>query len=316
MDRKKLKDLKKVVLSCAPVTNIDFEKVTDSLTSWDDQVQLFNDIFMDERLKKYPIRTSYQINFLQHFITALLHRTDEVYDEIYDYFCNLKVENNKSNFTYRHFIFNEEDQSVVIKEAQSIISNGTTGLSCTWSAAFKLVDWAAENKNFLKGKDVVELGSGTGFAGLLISKICQLNSLLLTDYHPKVMEVLKENCELNNKEVGVQELFWGDSDDHRKILHALKLPPDYIIASDIVFDVSLFEPLLATVKYFFSLHEDCVFIISVTVRNEDTFNKFLEALQAHSELETCELELPTTSIFPHFNKVEDIIRMYKINLKK
>lgn len=315
MDQKQLRYIKKAFLSCTPVTNIDFEKITKNLT-WNDQTEIYKELFLDTRLKKFPIKSSYQISFLQNFITALSHHTDEIYDEMYDYFCSLKILTNDDGFTYRHFIYDDNgDHSVVVKEAISIISCGTTGLS-TWSAAYKLIDWAAENKDLLKDKDVVELGSGIGTAGLLISKLCQLNSLLLTDCHEKVLELLKENVALNQEAIGVEELFWGDDQDHRRLLEVIKSAPDYIIASDIIYDDSLFESLLKTVKFFFSLNNDCNFIFALTVRNEKTLSSFLTFLTQDETIEHCQINLPKSSLFPEFNKTDSIIQMYNVRYKQ
>lgn len=194
---------------------------------------------------------------------------------------DLKVVREEPEFTYKHFIYDDEDHSVVVKESQSIISNGTTGLS-TWTAAFRLVDWALENKQLLIGKNLVELGSGTGFAGILISQLCEPSQMLLTDCHHKVINLLEENVNLNSAVgteksiVNVRELWWGDDDCLDKLKGALtKTLPDYVLASDIIYDDTLFEPLLKTIQFIFDLNQACILVLACTVRNEDTLNSFL-----------------------------------------
>lgn len=314
MNEETLKTTKKAVFSCAPVANFDFPKLTENLT-WDNQARLFKEIFEDDRIKKYPIKASYQLNFLQNLITTLNHTTDEVHDDIYDYFCNLKITDRDEDFTYRHFIYDDNDHSVVLKEAQSIISCGTTGLR-TWSAAFKLIDWAVQHKDLLAGKDIIELGSGTGLAGLLIFRLCQLKSLCLTDCHQKVLDLLKENIRLNQElSITVEELWWGDNLHHRQLLESLKSPPDYILASDVIYDEVLFEPLMKTVKFIFSLNKDCKFVIVCTVRNEETLANFVNFLQKDGEIAFNEVEHVKSSLFPLLAKTEEQIIIYEISLK-
>ena len=49
----------------------------------------------------------------------------------------------------------------------------------------------------LQQKQIVELGSGSGLVGLTCWKKCNPSSLILTDFHPKVLETLLENVKNN-----------------------------------------------------------------------------------------------------------------------
>lgn len=64
-------------------------------------------------------------------------------------------------------------------------------------AAFALAEWAIFNKSLFANKNVLELGSGTGFCGILIDRICKPNSMILSDGNAKVLDCLKENVHIN-----------------------------------------------------------------------------------------------------------------------
>lgn len=54
--------------------------------------------------------------------------------------------------------------------------------------------------------------------------------------------------------------------------------PDVIIAADIVYDNTLFEPLSRTIETFFNKSKNCKLYMACTIRNEDTINEFLSIL--------------------------------------
>lgn len=54
--------------------------------------------------------------------------------------------------------------------------------------------------------------------------------------------------------------------------------PDVIIAADIIYDNTLFEPLSRTIETFFNKSKNCKLYVACTVRNEETINEFLSML--------------------------------------
>lgn len=55
----------------------------------------------------------------------------------------------------------------------------------------------ANREKIFKGKRVLELGSGCGLAGILISSLCELESYTFTDHHKKVLALIKDNLQIN-----------------------------------------------------------------------------------------------------------------------
>lgn len=252
---------------------------------------------------------------MKRLIEGIEKYSTEVHDDLYNYFCDLKNRQNAEEdekFAFKHFIYNKEGERVTIKEATSLISNGTTGL-CTWEAAVKLAEWANDHKSDLRGKNLLELGSGIGFAGICIAKACQPNLLYMSDCHEKVLELLRQNVDINclSDVIQVLNLSWGDPLEN---FEENKFTPDYLLASDIIYDDSLFEPLLKTVNEIFEMNPKCVFILACTVRNEDTLGKFLNLLRnSESRFRIQEERLSETNEFQLINpNLNSVVKMYRV----
>ena len=68
-------------------------------------------------------------------------------------------------------------------------------------ASLALADWCLQNDQYFREKHVLELGSGVGLTGLVVTLCCHPSSYLFSDCHPSVLEMLQSNIILNtNKE--------------------------------------------------------------------------------------------------------------------
>ena len=131
-----------------------------------------------------------------------------------------------------------------------------------WDSTWVLVDYLESNPAILRDLNVLELGAGTGIAGIAVNSACGCKSMVLTDL-PEVCELLHMNVSLNEKlrmqptqgRVSVMPLSWGQE----------SLPvgnnPDFgvnseeeiggidaIIASDVVYDPEGYAPLAKTLR--------------------------------------------------------------------
>eukprot|EP01133_Synstelium_polycarpum_P002291 gene2291-2598_t len=111
-----------------------------------------------------------------------------------------------------------------------------------WDAGIGYCKWMLENQQLFAGKDVLELGSGLGIAGLCAGLICK--SVLMTDYTPKIVRTLKENVKMNAVKIeairdscSVQALDWT-KDKVPKPFHY-----EVIIGTEVIYDVNLVGPL-------------------------------------------------------------------------
>ena len=72
---------------------------------------------------------------------------------------------------------------------QCLFSDGEEGKRL-WEAGIVLSRFLAENPELLKGKSVLEVGSGCGVAGISAAKLCKPARVVLTDYTEEVLDLL------------------------------------------------------------------------------------------------------------------------------
>ena len=106
--------------------------------------------------------------------------------------------------------------TITLLEARSLLgSSGDTGLR-TWEAALRLGSFLCSNegRNLIDGKDILELGAGSGFLSILCAKYLNARSVLATDGSGGVVDELKSNIYLIGLEDGrlIDGAFlkWGD----------------------------------------------------------------------------------------------------------
>ena len=96
-----------------------------------------------------------------------------------------------------------------------------------WPAAFAMAEWVADGKldAFLKGKNIVELGSGVGLAGIVAGAV-GAEKVWMTDLSLASLAL----CKLSvgrlaaslAKRCFVQKLFWGDTADANRLIESLR----------------------------------------------------------------------------------------------
>lgn len=154
---------------------------------------------------------------------------------------------------YVTYNFSRIDASITLLESRSVISSsGTTGLR-TWEAALHLGSYLASSREIVAGKNMLELGAGTGILSVLCAKGLGVNRIMATDGDEGVVDALKSNIFLNglegSRKIEASVLRWGrtirttafeeDFDDD---------PYDIVLGADIVStgSVELVEPGLTT----------------------------------------------------------------------
>lgn len=90
--------------------------------------------------------------------------------------------------------------SVVVREEGVAISQGTTGLK-TWEASYRLGAYIVQEQNQWQSDNtrVLELGSGSGFLGMVCARLLQGSQaeLYLTDLEGSVLDRLHETARLS-----------------------------------------------------------------------------------------------------------------------
>lgn len=93
-----------------------------------------------------------------------------------------------------------QEPSVLLLERRYLISGSLTTGFRTWEAALHLGSYLlnTDSRKLIEGKNILELGAGTGFLSVLCAKILGANHVTSTDGDEGVVEALKENAFLNN----------------------------------------------------------------------------------------------------------------------
>lgn len=169
-----------------------FQDALENLT-WEEQKHLIDETVRLPTLDKYPLQTKYVIRFLRHIIDSLESQNLDIHDDLYTKLCEYQSQttiDSSRPYSYKHYQI--DDETVILKENDNKISEGTTGLN-VWESALVLSEMALSDKSLFRGKFCIELGAGTGLSSLVIAKCCGAESVKVTDGNHKVIEILHEN---------------------------------------------------------------------------------------------------------------------------
>ncbi|EYE94927.1 protein-lysine N-methyltransferase [Aspergillus ruber CBS 135680] len=180
---------------------------------------------------------------------------------------------------------NQEPRTVITSESRGLIlSSGTTGFR-TWEAALHLGTYLSSPSiadELIKGKRVLELGAGTGFVSLLCAKYLSPKAVVATDREQALIESIADCVGRNGIGEGVLVpgiWEWGsemavDGVDGEGF--------DVALGADLIYDKDLIPLLQSTLTTLFERYNLQQFIISATLRNEETFQAFLDACQTNN----------------------------------
>jgi predicted nicotinamide N-methyase len=119
-----------------------------------------------------------------------------------------------------------------------------------WPAAQFLASYLAQNWNSCNSSVVIELGSGIGLCGILSSHLGdRTQQVVLTDYDPGCLELLKINIETNHCQDNCRTQFlqWGG--DIQEVLLGSHVGNDIlVIGSDLLYCKEVVEPLFRTIS--------------------------------------------------------------------
>ncbi|WVQ67717.1 uncharacterized protein L199_005921 [Kwoniella botswanensis] len=239
----------------------------------------------------------------------------------------LKDTNTSTNdHDFEHRIDGDSDideDKIVLLEEQIAIQAGTTGLR-TWTAALHLAHQILRHPHLIfYGSDsfyrgILELGAGTGFLSILFAQLGadvistdlgiesdakSADEIDIEQHHEENGESrtplgrLKCNVDLNSisERVSVKALDWTDAsllpEERPSIWSKLVEERRTIVAADVIYDPDLVPPLVNTIRVLLEDDGQNQAIISATVRNQETFDKFLITCGQH-RLQVSFIEVP------------------------
>ncbi|KIJ66389.1 hypothetical protein HYDPIDRAFT_109408 [Hydnomerulius pinastri MD-312] len=294
---------------------------------------LLEKILLNHHLKNYPPSSLYQQSFWKWALDQLecLCRDDEdseIDEHMYAHYLGLmssvRSDEPPPN-SYKTHYWRPSQESACVSEAESFetitllesrttIEAGTTGLR-TWRASLILAHYLIEHAELVAHSTVLELGSGTGFIGILVASL-QLHagavpstsktsgaanspSIILTDVNSAVLTRCQNNIQLpcnrsaSHPRIGYRSLDWFDSLSCRESLSSLlnEASADIILGADIVFDPDLIPPLVATLSLALSSERTKFALIALTVRNEESLTYFLDEIRKVLKIEDVDYTL-------------------------
>ncbi|KAM0900019.1 hypothetical protein ACQ4PT_020920 [Festuca glaucescens] len=106
-----------------------------------------------------------------------------------------------------------------------------------WPGAVLMNTYLSEHPETVKGRSIIELGSGIGITGILCSRFCK--EVVLTDHNDEVLEIIKKNIELQSSSenaeavLTAEKLEWGNNDHISNIMKEHPVGFDLIVGADI-----------------------------------------------------------------------------------
>ena len=123
--------------------------------------------------------------------------------------------------------------------------------NCVWTGAFFFLAAIEHLSQYLENKTLLELGSGTGIAGIGLLKRSKPSFICMTDGDPEATRLCERNCQLNqldsnNTDNGQFEIathMWGSP------LEGASRVYDTVFAADILYDIGMLPAILKSVQY-------------------------------------------------------------------
>ncbi|OOQ87526.1 hypothetical protein PEBR_15402 [Penicillium brasilianum] len=185
------------------------------------------------------------------------------------------------------------DREVTTIESRGLLlSGGTTG-NRTWEAALHLGSFLASPAGdaLVRGKRVIELGAGTGFLSLFCARHLGVRGVVASDGEPALIENMRACVPFNYQGDGSFPFYpamwdWGaplkKTEELDSFVEAGDLRFDVALGADLVYDTDIIPPLLSTVRDLFDNYHVKQFIVSVILRNEKTFQTFLDGCEKYA----------------------------------
>ncbi|GFF48460.1 hypothetical protein IFM46972_08550 [Aspergillus udagawae] len=227
------------------------------------------------------------------------------------------------------------NRTIVTSESRGLIlSAGTTGFR-TWEAALHLGSFLSTpaGQALVRGNRVIELGAGTGFLSMFCAKHLGVQSVVATDREPALIENIRDCMRRNALDPAVfHPAIWewgtplslthsdpeegdGDAAQTAAVSGNGDLAFDVALGADLIYDVDLVPLLLSTLRDLFENYHLREFIISATLRNQDTFQTFLNACATNDlQVECMPYQSPSAETQTGFFHSTSIpIRTYRIS---
>ena len=139
-----------------------------------------------------------------------------------------------------------------------MFQDGQEGLR-VWESGIALARYfAMQAPETTQGQTIVELGSGTGIAGLALLKFTPVAKVVFSDYKETVLGVARENAAMQQgvtAETQVELCDWTQEETWHSILNLERI--DRVIATDVIYNGSNYPSLAVLLRKIKDMHPAC-----------------------------------------------------------
>ncbi len=137
-----------------------------------------------------------------------------------------------------------------------------------WPSSIALLDVLKAHPHLIQNKHVLEIGAGIGLPSLMMAPITK--SIQISDHDIEAVALLKKNIEyLQLQNAEALQLDWNNVPKN--------MNPDVVILSDVNYDPTQFDPLVALIDKF--IKQGCTIILSTPQRI--MASPFVQRLEAY-----------------------------------
>jgi predicted nicotinamide N-methyase len=159
----------------------------------------------------------------------------------------------------------------------------STGLAL-WDGSRNLCNYLCAHKEYVQGKNVLELGAGLGVCGILAHKL-GAKKVVLTDGDTATLVTMRLNVATNSEGedeedfMVCKQLRWGRNIEGFREKVASEF--DTIMGGDIIYAQEGLQPLFQTVSKLLSEERHAVFLQSYINRNGVTMEEAFQVAKSH-----------------------------------
>lgn len=180
-----------------------------------------------------------------------------------------------SDYTPRVF-----ENSITLRESRWLLASaGATGYR-TWEAGLHLGQYLCTKPDVVRGKRVLELGTGTGYVSVICAKYLGATRVIASDGSDGVLRGLAETMYLDglqDSEVFVPKgLVWGSALVGTEEEGIDGEEVDVVLGSDVTYDTRAIPALIETLDELFNLYPRVQVLICTAERNIATLNTLLD----------------------------------------
>jgi predicted nicotinamide N-methyase len=129
-----------------------------------------------------------------------------------------------------------------------------------WCGSLVVVEYILDHPELVAGRGVLELGAGTGVAGM----VCQhlgASTVWLSDYDIRSLDHMKQDCQRNNINAHILSIDWFNFDCDEFFNRTSHDSPLAVIAGDVLYKTELLEPFFSVVYQLLTRCKDAKLIL-------------------------------------------------------